>query len=303
MMESFRDLYGLSQEYTGYDLYADVIKPNLDAACELMEPLQRFRRLRDAPPITLKECANSGLYDLFALQVLNDYLLLPLTVSQQEYQQFFTALGFEVFTPDRMFNPLYCEIVEASNWGQPEEGILADGCYWPGLRFGEMIFSRCGVHVRCHPSHQILAGVANQSKLYFTNRRLNRECEDASHGWGSNSRWATAFHRYYETDGFVFLNVDGGGDLSASRTPGHGGTMFDDLPVEAARELLLHRCFVQYNEPHEDPFPYHWCLALRNDVPLWPLPEANIVSFKDALDTVIERPPSAWQRFKQRLQG
>ena len=112
-----------------------------------------------------------------------------------------------------------------------------------------------------------------------------------------------AFRRYYETGGFVLLNVDGGADLSESWTPGHGGPPFDDLPVEAARELLLHRCFVQYNDPHEDPSPYGWSLAIRNDAPLWPLQESILVRFKDALDIVLDRPPGVLQRFWNHLKG
>src|SRR4051794_29725035 len=124
-----------------------------------------------------------------------------LRLSRRDYRRFFEALGFCVFGPPASFNPLTCEIVHVGNWPSPEEGIRIGGCFWPGLRFGEMVFSRCAVNVFCHPSHGVVEGIADRSTLYFTNYRMRRDCSDLSHGWGSNSQWATNLSRNYEAGG------------------------------------------------------------------------------------------------------
>jgi hypothetical protein len=64
--------------------------------------------------------------------------------------------------------------------------------------WGELVFSRAAVSVSCHPSFQILEGVADRSRLYVTDRRMRRDVVNLSHGWGSNSRWRTSFRFDYE---------------------------------------------------------------------------------------------------------
>src|SRR5580700_10796827 len=108
-MDCFRELYQQAVEYEGQNLYADVLGPRADAARRLLAPLRRARTLRDAPPASLP---NEDLFELFALSVLNDYLLLPLRLSQGEHARFFAALGFEPFAPPGVFDPLTCEIVD-----------------------------------------------------------------------------------------------------------------------------------------------------------------------------------------------
>jgi hypothetical protein len=273
LIESFRELYELVIEKDWTDLYADVLEPQIDAARRLLAPLRHLQTLRDAPPGSIPD-----LTQLFALSALNDYLLLPLRLSESQYRHFFQELGFEVFEPDGIFSPLRCEIVGVANWESAESGICLGARYWPGLRFGEMIFSRSALDVRCHPSHGIVRGIADRSPLFFTNRRMRREVHDLSHGWGSNSRWRTDFSRNYETGGYAFLNVDAEYDLA---TIDHANKALDSLPLDAACELLLHRCFVRY--PGNADFPYKWRIAVENKDPLWPLESSKVVPFETAL--------------------
>jgi len=235
----------------------------------------------DTPPGTIAREALI-LYDLFALSVLNDLLIVhPLLLSAAQYRRFFEALGFSLFSAREHFNPLTCEVVELSNWPKAEKGICVWGCcYWPGLRFGDMIFSRCGVSLGCHPSHGIVEGIADCSHLYFTNRRLRRPCSDLSHGWGSNSRWATTMRRDYVVGGFAFCNVDADVDLYSQEAATEG------LPLNLARELLLHRCFVSHPDIFGDLYPYVWRMALTCTNPLEPLAAAPFVPFSEALRAV-----------------
>ncbi len=277
-MHCFRELYEEAVQYDGESLYADVLAPRLDAARGLLAPLRHAATLRDAPPMSMPD---EALFELFALSVLNDHLLLPLRLSGGEYRGFFAALGLEPFEPQGLFDPLGCEIVGVGESPRPEDGITLGACYWPGLRFGELIFSRCAVDVFCHPAHGIIRGIADRSTLHFANRRMRRECHDLSHGWGSNSRWGTRFARNYASAGYAFLNVDAQDDIGDPNPPDR---VLEAMPLEAARELLLHRCLVRPWEGQADfREPYWFRMAIKHARPLWPLDAAQVVPFAAAL--------------------
>ena len=87
----------------------------------------------------------------------------------------------------------------------------------------------------------------------------------------------TDFSRNYETGGYAFLNVDAEYDLA---TIDHAHKALDSLPIEAARELLLHRCFGRY--PGNADWPYRWRMAVKNKDPLWPLESSKVVPFETA---------------------
>jgi len=133
--------------------------------------------------------------------------------------------------------------------------------------FGEMLFARAGVGVRC--SGQVLnKAIAERSTLYFAHRRLRRPTDDESVGWGHNSQWRTAFHRNYVEDDYYYFNVDGEIDIGASDLPTGPPDPQRDLPSPARRELLAHRCFVRSTLSHTDYYPYCDRLTVRRDEPL-----------------------------------
>jgi hypothetical protein len=109
---------------------------------------------------------------------------------------------------------------------------------WPGLLFGELLFSRSGVRVRAGARYAV-AGVADRSTLYDVFLRRHRETIDGSVGWGHNSQWKTDFRRDYVTLDAYHLNVDGNLD-AADVTEGSGG-----LSAVEIRDLLRHRCLVR----------------------------------------------------------
>lgn len=277
----FRGLYNLVANYTGDRLFRDVLQPALPRLEAAIEQLQPLRRLASAPPPGLRD--DHKVEECFALSVVDDHLLSTDGLQPGEREAFFALLGFEPFDDQDAFSPFSCEIVAVVHDDDAASGIRLGPTHWSGLRFGEMMFARCGKTVRCHPSLGIVAGVADASVLHFTNRRRDRKVNDLSHGWGSNSRWSTDFHRNYRTGGLAFYNVDGRVDLAPPKARlHHPGEPPHKLDLDEARELLLHRGFVRTAKPG-DHWPYDWRLAMRESGPAWPLDPAGLIPFHDAL--------------------
>ena len=128
----------------------------------------------------------------------------------------------------------------------------------------------------------VWVAVAEQSTLYWAHRRLQRPTDDLSVGWGHNSQWRTAFRRDYADDEHYYFNVDGDMDIGGpvprwntaasrarwdGRDPGHDPA--HPLPLEARRELLVHRCFVRSTPPDVDHFPYKDTLTVKKSESPW----------------------------------
>ncbi|WP_137936388.1 hypothetical protein [Chitinivorax sp. B] len=278
-MDSFRELYEQAVNYDGDTLFTDILLPNLSTAKDWMQSLDHCRALRHALP---GQVAAEDLWSWFALSVLNDHLLTPLRVSLGEYRRFFTELGFECFDGQSGFNPVLCEIVGMGNWPALAEGIVVGTTHWPGLRLGELVFSRCAVDVYAHPSWGMIEGIADRSTLYFTHHRFRRKTNHPAHGWGSNSRWRSRFYRNYLTDRFALLNVDGSFDLATAEPT---AIELDDVTVETAQELLIHRGLVQTPD-HADHYPYDWKMAIRHTSSLWPIDPTHVIPFDHALQAL-----------------
>jgi hypothetical protein len=142
---------------------------------------------------------------------------------------------------------------------------------WPGLRLGQLLFSRAGVAVTAGAA-VATAGVADRSPLYWTWRRDGRRTCDLSHGWGHNSQWRTALRRDYRTPEGDVLNVDG--TLRAVHPADDSDS--EELPVDRRVELLRHRCLLT---PLDDPavdvadlWPYDWTMRVRAAGGLWSVP-------------------------------
>jgi hypothetical protein len=154
-------------------------------------------------------------------------------ISAADYRAFFETLGFELFEGGA-FSPFHHEIVEVIEDGSA--GITVEHTFWPGLKFGELLFARAGVRVR---SGALNKAVAERSPLYFTWWRAHRDTEDLSHGWGSSSQWRTEMRRDYQSAGKLHYNVDG---KWAVEDLSHGDS---DLGADERIELLTHRSFVR----------------------------------------------------------
>lgn len=286
----FRLLYKELADYDGQSVSQDVLAPWLPKARRALDGLQPYRRMNT--PRNQYDIIIDDLWQWYALSRVNDYLLVNFqaapdfyaapprqadqwrewmvnvghehlvkwegsTVTAAEYLGFFEPLGFRSFT-HLPYSPFRYEIVEVSE-APEEDGVTVDHVFWPGLMFGDMMFSRAGVRVR-GPGHLIHKAVAENSRLYFTHWRLRRETEDESHGWGHNSQWRTAFHRDYESDGHFHYNVDASHPLGdryrASFSEGEWDDE-DDLRMDERVELLTNRCFVRCLKDDRNRYPYN----------------------------------------------
>ncbi len=142
------------------------------------------------------------------------------------------SLGLQPFSPAE-FHPYFCEVVCV------EEGVgppVVVGVQWPGWSYGNLLIARAGCLVRSGPEWMV-PGVAENSTLYWGYVR-RRPCQDPSHGWGSNSQWATSFRRDYCVDGTFGYNVDAR----------HQAVSEEEI------ELVRHRCYL--TAEHSWDFPY-----------------------------------------------
>ena len=216
--------------------------------------------------------------ELYALSRVSDYLLelscpggeppagFGVTGSRRlapagvaAHAEFFTAIGLTPFQHADAFSPFHHEVFAVVQDPDATSATVEE-VLWPGFWFGDLLFSRAGVRVRA-PRHLIDAVVATTSTLYFTSRREPRPTDDLSHGWGSRSQWRTSFHRFYSDAEGLHLNWDGEVDLGDDHPADPSG---DHSPLDQRRELLLHRCFVRSDPPHDeaDRFPYQDRLGL-----------------------------------------
>ena len=257
---SFRHLYRLILDYEGERLYGDVLLPREDDVQAATSALSEFRQA-DGPTIG-EDALREGLWDLYALGRINDYLLLPFqgdergrwdgpAISQEQYLDFFAAAGFTPFTSNS-FSPFRHEIVRVQQSESAVEPIRVNGTAWPGLMFGEMLFSRSGVAVS-GGGDRVNKRVAKHSTLYLTYRRLHRKTIDLSQGWGSNSQWRTDFRRDYEHDDKWSYHADGKHLLSQDATTGRDR---DGLTAEERIELCTNRCFIVTGKDNADLWPY-----------------------------------------------
>lgn len=177
---------------------------------------------------------------------------------------FLSELGFwqladverDCRTAERRFHPFFHEIVDLVEDAGAKICTLS-AVVWPGWMWGDMMFARAGVVVRCPPG-MFRRELAIDSTLYFAYDRLHRPTNDRSHGWGHNSQWRTEFRRDYALGDAFFYNVDG------KRLVEHGAPVDEDeqeaadsLSVQARIELLRHRSLVASVErAHDDLYPY-----------------------------------------------
>jgi hypothetical protein len=261
--DSFRTLYDELLGYQGTAVFDSVLKPWIEASGALIAPFAHFRRPCIFDP--LQNAAETAMWSLYALSRVNDVLLLALQAAAEprtegkvgfslhvdDYAAFFEALGFDKTTRP-VYAAFYHEIVRVDAANNHDTPISIQSVWWPGLVFGDMLFSRSGVTVSAG-QNVVNKAVAETSVLYFSHRRLKRHTSDLSIGWGSNSQWRTSFRRDYDSNGMWIYNIDGINALheSHSAEPDRDGL----TPAERI-ELCRNRCFVVTDKPDADLWPY-----------------------------------------------
>ncbi|MFD4637363.1 hypothetical protein ACFWN2_08620 [Lentzea sp. NPDC058436] len=197
------------------------------------------------------------------------------------HTEFFSGIGLTPFDHAEAFSPFHHEIFTVVQ-DPSATSVTVEEVLWPGLWFGDLLFSRAGVRVRA-PQHLIDATAATTSTLYFTFRRRPRPTDDLSHGWGSNSQWRTCFSRFYSDEEGLHLNWDGEVDIAVDPpAPRAGWSEHEVEPLHQRRELLLHRCLVSDPLPADenDRHPYGDRLSLTSAE--WPLRPESLVDMSSA---------------------
>jgi hypothetical protein len=217
-----------------------------------------------------------ALTQLYALGRVRDQLLEPGHLDL--YHGFMAGIGLVPFEHDDAFSPFHHELVEVVA-DESQGQVTVERVLWGGFMFGDLLIGRAGVRVRA-PAALLDPDVAVRSRLFFTFRRRARPTNDRSHGWGSNSQWATMFDRFYQDEGGLHFNWDGAVDLGAeppARDGPAGPSPDAERPLERRRELLVNRCFVRAPLPDDEPdwYPYDTRLSLRHGA--WPIDRAAVV--------------------------
>ena len=181
--------------------------------------------------------------------------------SRDDLVRFFAALGMQPMSVYPRYHPFFHEVAVAELDPALDDTLLIEEI-WPGFWFGDLVFARAGVRVRCGPAAPFEPAIAARSTLYFAWQRVHRPTYDLSHGWGSSSQWATSFRRDYADGATLRYNVDGHVRLTGDdavllpddrgRDLKHGG----DLTFGEQVELLTHRCFVRTDKPSDALWPF-----------------------------------------------
>ncbi|ALG09762.1 hypothetical protein [Kibdelosporangium phytohabitans] len=192
------------------------------------------------------------------------------------HTEFFSGVGLTPFDHAEAFSPFHHEVFAVVQ-DPSATSVTVEEVLWPGLWFGDLLFSRAGVRVRA-PQHLLDATAATTSTLYFTFRRQPRPTDDLSHGWGSNSQWRTCFPRFYSDEEGLHFNWDGEVDIAVDPPAPRAGWSEEAVePLDQRRELLLHRCFVRdplpADEHDRDPYSDRLSLVAAE----WPLRPESIV--------------------------
>ncbi|MFI6445386.1 hypothetical protein [Kitasatospora sp. NPDC050543] len=261
-----RRLFHAVENHQGVDVSPAVVEPSLnehtDAVREALAPLAAFGGWKR----TEYEFGDP-LQTAYALSRVSDALIYkfqPLLppgseipwahdihqpecwpqITRDQYLAAFARLGMAPIG-DVAFEPFFHEVVHVEQDEHPEAPVEITGTVWPGLMFGEMLFSRAGVTVRAGARH-LVAGIADRSPLHDVfMRRYREETFDGSLAWGSNSQWETDFRRDYLTDTAFHFAIDADPDSDRDSL----GKPRRLTPAERS-DLVRHRCVTR---PLQDP--------------------------------------------------
>jgi hypothetical protein len=248
-------------DYDGQDVFGDVLIPWVEAHPGATAWLASLRERGCNAVPTLR---SEDLWRLYALSRACEMLMLSLetakpqagydghlALSTRQFEDFFSRLRIDAMRPE-VYAPFHHEIVATFPAPAPSQAPRILEWHWPCLMLGTLMIQRGGVSLSA--GAEVLApGIAATSTLYWAYDRNNRPTHDLAHGWGSNSRWRTAFRRDYHLGDTHHFNVDGRCDLSFV-APG----TFDESGLSRAErvELLVNRSFVTTPKAHADLFPY-----------------------------------------------
>jgi hypothetical protein len=271
---TYRELCNALLACEGADPSDSILRPWLDCASAERQWLSAFaaRAGDPIPPASVEDQ-----WRLYALSRVHDLLIYDFQpeppagdrwagprVGGEDYLFFMRSLSFTP-TAGPAYHPFFHEVVGVEQAADPSSPPTVIKTLWPAMMLGPMLFARAGVVVHAGASH-LRKDVAESSTLYWAWRRRGRPCDDMSAGWGHNSQWRTRYRRDYRLGGWFHFNVDG--PIHVDDPPTAAGESYDGGLVEPARtEVVVHRCFVVTDGPHDDQFPYDLRLSLPDSPP------------------------------------
>lgn len=277
-------------------LFDEALAPAMLAWSGFASAYARYRRFASAPAFAPDRSGPvEDLWTFYALSRVFEWLIIgiqdraglePLhpnwpkegvhpVPSRDELVRFFGAFGMEPLSVHPRYHPFFHEVAVAEMDPSLGDAVLVEEEIWPGLWFGDLVFARAGVRVRCGPAAPFDPAIAARSTLYFAWTRVHRPTCDLSHGWGSNSQWGTSFRRDYADGAVLRYNVDGRVRLTGDAidpSPNDRGDdveLRDDLTPAERVELLTHRCFVRTAKPDKDHWPFDDTYAEPAPGPDW----------------------------------
>lgn len=259
---SIRDLYDKIMDFEGEGLYENVLKTWIAENNYRNYLFSTFDKFQTDKKFDLSQ---ESIWELYALTRVLDTLTLPFQtnnkadgsdwlgpkLSIQDYVAFNDLIGLETVTP-KLFNTFDCEIIEAQ---EGENDFEITNCFFPAVKFENLIIKRAGVKIFLNPKNYNLA-LINNASIYWTYRRKNRKYLDLSQGWGSNSQWRTDLRLDIETKDSFIYNQKGKFDLNNLTPELLEELRQQNLEIQEAIELTKYRHFVKSTKDDSDLFPY-----------------------------------------------
>jgi hypothetical protein len=259
---SIRDLYDKILDFEGEGLYENVLKTWVAENSYGNYLSNIFDKLQSDNKIDFSQ---ENIWELYALTRVLDILTLRFQTNNKadgsdwlgpklsltEYISFNDLIGLETRTP-KSFNSFDCEIIKTR---EGENDFLISECFFPSVRFKNLIIKRAGVKISLNPQNYNLT-LINNATIYWAYRRKNRKYLDLSQGWGSNSQWRTDLRLDIETKDSFIYNQKGKFDLNYLTTELLEELSQQNLEIQEAIELTKYRHFIKSTKDDTDLFPY-----------------------------------------------
>lgn len=281
-----REARALFEAVTGHRIrrfrfFDEALAPAMSTWSGFADEYARYRRFASAPPFARGgDGPWADLWTFYALSRVFEWLIIGVqdraklgrrylnwpndgthpVPTRDELVRFFETFGMTPVVLHPRYHPFFHEVAAAERDPALGRAIVVEEEVWPGVWFGDLLFARSGVRVRCGPDAPLDPAFAVRSTLYFAWTRVHRPVRDLSHGWGSNSQWATSFRRDYVDGAVLRYNVDGRVRLTGdAAVPQSGdrdlGSGYGLTPAERVA-LLKHRCLVSTGKPSEEFWPF-----------------------------------------------
>lgn len=257
------ELYFEIIEFEGENIFESVLKKWVIENCYKYYLLGLSTKIKtDKVSLSIDDkfelYALSRVLDILTLQfqpqkITKDSYLVEPKLLLSEFIEFIKVLGLDISTP-KYFHTFDCEIIEAEP-GDVDFKIIEYN--FPAIKLKNLMIKRAGVRILLNPDLFNL-NLVNNSKIYWAFKRKNRNHEDLSHGWGSNSQWRTSFRLDIETNSSYIYNHDGDLSLNNLSNKLQNELKIQNLELQDAIEITKYGHFIKSSKTDIDFFPYNF---------------------------------------------